>query len=108
MIRLKTIITHSLLAFVLISIGFALGKHSVSSIKLDKEHSSSLKEEKHIAVYYLHATFRCVTCNTIEKMTRTLLNDSYRKELAFDTSATLTIGSINNAIFCNATRRSSR
>lgn len=35
-----------------------------------------------MAVYYLHSTFRCETCSTIEKMTRELLDNSYSDELA--------------------------
>jgi len=33
-----------------------------------------------IHVYYLHSTFRCITCNTIEKMTKQLLDTKYAKE----------------------------
>jgi hypothetical protein len=29
----------------------------------------------------MHATFRCVTCNTIEKMTRQLLESKYKKQM---------------------------
>jgi hypothetical protein len=78
--RLKKILTNSLLAFALISIGFALGKHSV---RTDRPTSSLPKGNgRQVAVYYLHSTFRCVTCNTIEKMTRELLDNSYSKQLA--------------------------
>lgn len=34
-----------------------------------------------VAVYYLHSTFRCDTCNTIEKMTKDLLERNYTAEL---------------------------
>lgn len=78
--RLKKVLTNSLLAFALISVGFAMGKHSV---KPELQTNSLLNENgRHVAVYYLHSTFRCVTCNTIEKMTRDLLDNSYRKQLA--------------------------
>lgn len=77
--QLKKIITNLLLAFVFISIGFAIGKHTV---KLDNEtKKTSKRNNHHVAVYYLHSTFRCVTCNTIEEMTWTLLNSSYSNEL---------------------------
>ncbi len=81
--RLKKAITNILLAFVFISIGFALGKHSVTSIK----QSNIIPGEKghHVVVYYLHSTFRCVTCNEIEKMTFNLLNKFYKKQLADST-----------------------
>ena len=78
--RVKGILTAVLLGFTLISIGFALGKHSVKS---DKQTSALPKARgRQVAVYYLHSTFRCETCNTIEKMTGQVLNDSYRNELA--------------------------
>lgn len=78
--RLKKILTNCLLAFAMISIGFALGKHSV---KLDKQANSLFNENgRQVAVYYLHSTFRCITCNTIEKMTWELLASSYSNELA--------------------------
>ena len=78
--RAKNILTKVLLAFVLISIGFAMGKHSVRS-------DSSLADQPaaqgdYVAVYYMHSTFRCVTCNTIEKMTKNLLDKSYHEHLA--------------------------
>ena len=78
--RLKKIITSGLLAFALISIGFALGKHSVKpDVKANDLPNGNGRQ---VAVYYLHSTFRCVTCNTIEKMTRELLDTSYSKQLA--------------------------
>jgi len=77
--RFKNILTRVLLAFVLISIGFALGKHSVKSDA--PTHSFTGAEGDQVVVYYLHSTFRCVTCNSIEEMTRELLNSSYRSEM---------------------------
>jgi hypothetical protein len=77
---LKKILTNCLLGFALISIGFALGKHSVKS----GAQSNGLPHSGGhvVAVYYMHSTFRCVTCNTIEKMTRELLDSSYSEQLA--------------------------
>ena len=80
--KLKKLLTRSLLAFALVSIGFAFGKHSIKPAQPEVEPSTS--EGRHVAVYYLHSTFRCVTCNTIEEMTRELLEASYRKEIAED------------------------
>lgn len=75
----KKILTNGLLAFALISIGFALGKHSVK--QLEPVNNPSDESGQRVAVYYLHSTFRCVTCNTIEKMTRELLHNSYSNKL---------------------------
>jgi hypothetical protein len=73
------VIKNLLLAFVLISIGFALGKHfaaSKSTPDAAEKPASSI-----VRVYYLHGTVRCVTCNRIEEMTKKLLNDKYGKEM---------------------------
>ncbi len=77
---LKKTLTSCLLAFALISIGFALGKHSVQPDR--PANSMPSRNGRQVTVYYLHATFRCVTCNTIEKMTRALLDHAYSNELA--------------------------
>lgn len=78
--RLKHILTNGLLAFALISIGFALGKHAAKpDAQSDGLQSSGTGRQ--VAVYYLHATFRCVTCNTIESMTKTLLDSAYSQAL---------------------------
>jgi hypothetical protein len=63
-----------LLSFALISIGYMLGKNSV------REQRSSMGiagNADHVAVYYLHSTFRCETCNRIEAMTKDLLEREY-------------------------------
>jgi hypothetical protein len=78
--KLKKIISCGLIAFALISIGFALGKNSVSRDRPMAGHP--VRQGEYVAVYYLHSTYRCVTCNTIEKMTRALLDKSYSRDLA--------------------------
>jgi hypothetical protein len=77
-----------LLAFVLISIGFAFVKHfnaetvkTANSINLTNAEHNNLKSRVVIHVYYLHSTFRCITCNTIEKMTKQLLDKDFSKEM---------------------------
>jgi len=69
-----------LLAFVLVSIGFALGRHSLPATAVAAVQPSGAGET--VEVYYLHATFRCATCNAIEKMTRDLLARQFKNELA--------------------------
>ncbi len=75
-----TWIKNLLLIFVFISIGFALGRHSVKPVAPKTLPSSANKTS--VQVYYLHSTFRCTTCNTIEKMTKALLDRQYKAELA--------------------------
>lgn len=78
--KIKHIIKNLLLVFVLISVGFALGKHRTGA---HETISPAIPEVMHetVNVYYMHATFRCVTCNAIEKMTRQLLDAKYKKLL---------------------------
>jgi len=75
----KKLIKQGLLIFALISVGFLLGKHSVKSSFSEGE--QMLDRTSHVVVYYMHSTFRCTTCNTIEKMTWELLNRTYSQEL---------------------------
>lgn len=77
--KLKEILKNSLLIFVFISIGFALGKYSVPHSENGEKTTAVINEVIH--VYYMHATFRCVTCNTIEKMTKDLLNGKFAREM---------------------------
>jgi len=79
--KIKNLVTILLVTFALISIGFVLGKNSVKGVEINDFTSSGIKGN-FVAVYYLHSTFRCVTCNTIEKLTYELLNDSYDDKLS--------------------------
>ncbi len=83
-----SIIKNILLAFVLISIGFAFGKNfksetvkSNNSINFTTEEYGKLKNRTVIHVYYLHSTFRCSTCNRIEKMTKQVLDKNFSENL---------------------------
>lgn len=77
--KTRKILTRLLLVFVLISIGFAFGRHSVKNSRLPVAESAA--QGSYVNVYYMHATFRCETCNTIEALTRTLLNKNYAAEM---------------------------
>jgi len=85
--RTQRIVKNVLLAFVLVSIGFVLGKHSVRRSEVpvqqtpDQPETSAGELPVKLRVYYLHATFRCVTCNTIETMTRDLLDRQFGEAL---------------------------
>lgn len=72
--KARTLAKNALLAFVLVSVGFALGKHSAGTGVASAAPASATER---VRVYYLHTTFRCVTCNTIEKMTKALLDKKF-------------------------------
>lgn len=73
--KIKSIIKNILLIFVFVSIGYMLGKHSVAKSEVRQVNEDA------IHVYYMHTTFRCTTCNNIEKMTKSLLEKDFKNEL---------------------------
>ncbi|MDA3797532.1 MAG: nitrophenyl compound nitroreductase subunit ArsF family protein [Kiritimatiellae bacterium] len=75
---LKKILTYGLLVFVVVSIVVAFVKHSKT---VDFSEASVVESGSYIAVYYMHSSFRCSTCNTIEQMTLNVLNNSYAVEM---------------------------
>ena len=77
--RVKQILTKTLITFALISLGFVIGKHSAHRGAVQPEQQN---KGTYVAVFYMHSTFRCVTCNTIEKMTKELLDKSYSQDIA--------------------------
>lgn len=82
--RLRLMTKNLLLAFVLISIGFVIGKHSARQADSAPGLTPGIAQtgDRAITVFYMHATIRCVTCNTIEEMTRELVDAQFGKELA--------------------------
>jgi hypothetical protein len=88
--RLQSCLRNGLLAFVLVSIGFMLGKHSggngappdqPGAARTDTAADTAAPRDR-VRVYYLHTTFRCATCNTIEKMARAVVEEQFGDELA--------------------------
>ncbi|HBM15298.1 MAG TPA: hypothetical protein DD381_02985 [Lentisphaeria bacterium] len=75
----KKIIKNFLLAFVLISIGFALGKNFAQNERNETVGAFSHENKKSVSVFYFHSSFRCVSCNSIELKTKAFL-DSYYKD----------------------------
>ncbi|MCF7791493.1 MAG: nitrophenyl compound nitroreductase subunit ArsF family protein [Victivallales bacterium] len=76
------IIKNILLTFILISIGFALGKNysSLSNGNGKKiEQNANTENSNFVKVYYFHSTFRCSTCNKIEKLTKELLQEKFSR-----------------------------
>jgi hypothetical protein len=83
--KLKKAVTAVLLCFVLISIGFAIGKEvTLQSIRQADEPAAptapAVGQDK-VVVYYMHATFRCVTCNLVESTADELIRTEFDKPL---------------------------
>lgn len=79
----KNVLRNLLLSFVLISIGYAIGKNTtLRSAGRSDTLDGGVKSGQYLRVYYTHATVRCETCNNIEKMTHELLEAKFKKELA--------------------------
>lgn len=84
--RARSVVRGLLLAFVLVSIGFALGKEvTMRSFRAIQAGGTAppptAPAADKIIVYYLHAQIRCVTCNKIEKMARELVQREYAPDL---------------------------
>ena len=83
--KVKTVITRLLLAFVFISIGFALGKEttrrSMQKAAMVADEPASQSASDKVIVYYLYATIRCVTCNQIESLTREIVHTQFADAL---------------------------
>ena len=81
--KLTKIAKNILLAFVLITIGFALGRETASPNEPESiRNTPSTDAGARVVVYYAHTTFRCSTCNTIEKLAFKTLQDRFATELA--------------------------
>ncbi len=87
---IKTWGTRLLVGFVLVSLGFALGR-DVTQRRLRSPPTSTppaaattapAMPAGRIQAYYLHGSIRCVTCNTIERTAKQLLDSEFTKEMA--------------------------
>ncbi|PKN96434.1 MAG: hypothetical protein CVU43_20745 [Chloroflexi bacterium HGW-Chloroflexi-5] len=81
--KIKKVATNLLIAFVLITIGFSLGKHSVlnrmtaDAAAISTSNSSLHDLKKAVKIFYMHSTFRCVTCNDVEARTLELIDKEF-------------------------------
>lgn len=81
--RVKKIATRLLLAYVLITIGFSLGKHSVlnrmtaDAAAISTSNSSLPDLKKAVKIFYMHSTFRCVTCSAAETLALELVDKEF-------------------------------
>lgn len=82
--RYKRYFVNVLLIFVIFSIGFSFGKHSEKNSNKANYNDSNkqLSENSFLKLYYMHAMFRCVTCNSIEEKAKQLTDAEFSRELA--------------------------
>lgn len=80
---MKTWITRILLAFAIFTLGFGLGK-DIGLRQGAAAAPATLAEEEgdKVIVYYLHTTFRCVTCNAVEQMAKEVVERDFAEDLA--------------------------
>lgn len=83
--KAKRILSKLLLALVLVSIGVAIGKEMGASqgepMASTSSDPSSVQVERKVVVYYLHSSFRCVTCNAVESMADELMRTEFADDL---------------------------
>ncbi|MFC1763285.1 nitrophenyl compound nitroreductase subunit ArsF family protein [Planctomycetota bacterium] len=76
------ILKRSLLAFVLVTIGFAIGKEvTLRRVQVGSPDTSKKTGPDQVAVSYAHATIRCVTCNTIERLVKETLDEQFTEAM---------------------------
>ncbi len=87
LMKLKTVLTIGLLAFVCVSVVVALrgedpltdsGPSDVNGVRIDQ----TVQIDSGVVVYYFHRQVRCTTCNTFETYTRQVLDGSFSEAQA--------------------------
>lgn len=79
--KAQPILKNILLAFALVSIGFAVGKeYTLRTVKPSTAAAISGQEDK-VVVYYLHGAIRCVTCNKIERQAKETIEHEFAEDL---------------------------
>ena len=87
---IATLAKHALLTFVVFTLGFGVGKEAgrrqaaapaPDGAAVGGAGSPVATADK-VTVYYLHATFRCVTCNTIEAMAKEVVTTQFAADVA--------------------------
>ena len=80
--KMVAIVQRGLLAFVLVTIGFGIGKEVTLRRMQESDVPSPVATGDRIVVTYAHATIRCVSCATIERLTQETLDEQFASELA--------------------------
>jgi hypothetical protein len=71
-----------LFAFVLVTIGFALGKEfTLRRVQSELGYGGQGTQDR-VAVYYTHASVSCVTCTTMERLIKETLDEQFTDAMA--------------------------
>ena len=79
--HIRTWTARALLAFVFVTIGFAVGRETAPQAPAAANPRRQAGGEK-VVVYSAHTTFRCWDCNQIEAMTKELLDSEFAEAKA--------------------------
>ncbi|MDD3953617.1 MAG: nitrophenyl compound nitroreductase subunit ArsF family protein [Lentisphaeria bacterium] len=84
---MKIWLTRILLTFVIFSLGYGIGREiTLRRIAApgagSGNDSPALSGKDKVIVYYMHTTFRCVTCNEIERMAKEVVEKDFATALA--------------------------
>ncbi len=71
-----------LVVFAIFTLGYGLGRQSGLARGGAGGGPVAAPGEDKVLVYYLHTTFRCVTCNGIERLARQVVDREFAAELA--------------------------
>lgn len=80
--KVKKAVSRVLIGFVLVSIGFVVGKEvTLRSVRTGGASPAATQPagSNRVIVYYMHGTVRCVTCNRIEKMAAELVDSQFAR-----------------------------
>lgn len=92
-----------LMGFVLVTIGFAMGRRTAPLPTSDTDMAAGDKEQAtqsdKVIVYAAHMTFRCEQCTKIEWFARELLENEFSAELADDRLEFRTVDYMGNPDF---------
>mgnify|MGYP001358312292 CR=1 FL=1 len=84
----RQVMARVLLAFVIFSVGYAVGKEvalrrmAAATGHPDPNAGPAPAEAGKLVALYLHATFRCVTCNRIEALAKAVVEKEFAPEVA--------------------------
>lgn len=77
----RRIVAGILATFALVSLALSLWNHVQRKTVAGNQEAPSAGQDKTV-VYYLHATFRCLTCNTVEAVGEQIVKQEYAAEVA--------------------------